>query len=93
MTSQMRSPRPLWLMRRFPPMSRYGYRMFIDGRKRSNNTQMGTGLAVIVAGMALQRRRRPRQRLYSTELGVGESLAIRVVDNGEVVSETVVQGD
>jgi hypothetical protein len=53
---------------------------------------MGTGLAVIVAGMALQRRRRPRQRLYSTELGVGESLAIRVVENGEVVSETVVPG-
>jgi MYXO-CTERM domain-containing protein len=92
MTFQMRSARPLWLMRRFPPISRYGYGMLIDGRKRNSNTQMGAGLAMIVAGLALQRRRRPRSLLYSTELGVGESLAIRVVKNGEVVSETVVPG-
>lgn len=92
MTIQMRSARPQWLMRRLPPISRFGYSLFIDGGNRSNNTQMGTGLAMIVAGLALRRRRRPRRRLYSTELGVGESLAIRVVDNGEVVSETVVSG-
>jgi MYXO-CTERM domain-containing protein len=79
-------------MRRLPPISRYGYGMLIDGGKRSNNGEMGMGLAMIVAGLALRRRRRPRQPLYRTELEVGESLAIRIIENGEVVGETVVPG-
>jgi MYXO-CTERM domain-containing protein len=79
-------------MRRLPPISRYGYGMLIDGAKRSNNGEMGMGLGMIVAGLALRRRRRPRQLLYRTELGVGESLAIRIIENGEVVGETVVPG-
>lgn len=92
MTNQLGSPRPQWLVRRLHPVSRYGYGMLVDGGKRSNNGEMGIGLAMIVAGMALKRRSRPPQRLYRTELGVGESVAIRVVENGEVVSETVVPG-
>lgn len=92
MMNQMRSPRPLWLMRRLPPISRYGYGMLTDGGRRSSNGEMGMGVAMIVAGLALRRRRRPRRLLHSTQLGVGESLAIRVVENGEVVSETVVPG-
>jgi len=92
MTTQMGSPRPRWLVRRLHPVSRYGYSMLVDGGKRSSNSEMGMGLAIIVAGMALRRRNRPPQRLYRTELGVGESLAIHVVENGEVVSETAIPG-
>jgi MYXO-CTERM domain-containing protein len=79
-------------MRRLPPISRYGYGMLVDGGKRSSNGEMGVGLAMFVAGLAMRRRRRPRQLLYSTGLGVGESLSIRVIENGDVVAETVVPG-
>ena len=67
-------------------------RMLIDGGRRSSNGEMGMGLAMIVAGLALRRRRRPRQLLYRTELEVGESLAIRIIENEEVVGETLFRG-
>jgi hypothetical protein len=92
MTSQTRPARPLWLTRRLPLISRYGYDMLIDGGRRSSNGEMGMGLAMIVAGLALKKRRRPRRLLYRTELGAGESLAIRIIENSEVVGETVVPG-
>lgn len=84
-----RSP---WWAKRLHPVGRYGASMLVDGVKQGSNGRTGTGLAMIAAGWALKRRQRPPQRIYRAELGVGESMAVRVVDNGEVVSETVVPG-
>lgn len=86
MTSLMRSIRTPGRSLR-----RSGISLFIDGGKRGDNGRMVAGLAIVVADFALKRNRRPPRRIYRTDVRAGKSIAIRVVDNGEVVSETVVQ--
>ena len=92
MTSQIRSSGTGWLARRFHPVTRRGYTLMVDGGKRGSNAELGAGIAMVVAGFALQRRQRPPRLLYRTTLDPGEGIAIRLLDNGEVISETVVPG-
>ena len=72
-------------------LRRSGISLLIDGGKRGDNGRMVAGLVIVVADFALKRKRRPPSRIYRTDVRAGQSIAIRVVDNGEVVSETVVQ--
>jgi hypothetical protein len=50
---------------------------------------MVLGLGILLIGMS---RRRPRRRLFVTELATGQNMAIRVVARGEVVAEVDVPG-
>lgn len=92
MIRQNRSPGAGWLARRFHPVTRRGYTLMVDGGKRGNNAELGAGIAMVIAGIVLQRKQRPPRLLYRAGLGIDEAIAIRVVENGQVISETVVPG-
>lgn len=91
MTAPLRSAVQRWRVTRIHPLTRSGYDMVLDGVNRGSNGRTGVGLAMIAAGWMLKRRQRPAERIYQAELDVGEAIAIRVVREGEVVSETVVE--
>ena len=93
MTLPIRSVARRWRVGAFHPLTRYGYNLVVYGGKRGDNLRIGTGLALMAAGWALKRRGRPLVRIYGADLDVGESMTVRVVQDGDVISETVVEAE
>jgi hypothetical protein len=90
MTLPIRSAVTRWRAGLLHPVTRYGFDMLREGGRRRSGGRMGTGLAMIAAGVTLGRIRPAPQRIYRAGLEVDESIGIRVVRSGEVVGETVV---
>jgi len=76
-----------WWDRRFHPMARVGLYRAVQGWRRGRSPEMAFGLGMLLVGMS---RRGARRRLYVTDLVAGENVGIRVIERGEVVSETVI---
>ncbi len=75
------------------PTTRLGFDLLRDGGRRGSGFRVGSGLVLMATGAVTGVLNPPRRRIYQADLAVGESVGIRVVQNGEVVSETVVVGD
>jgi len=69
-----------WWWRKWSPFVRVGWLVSSNA-----NTVMGRalGLGLIVAALVLKPR--PAQKLYSARIPEGESIAIRVVQNGRTI--------
>lgn len=78
-----------WWDNRFHPMARVGFDRIVEGWRRGKNPEMALGLGMLLFGMS---RQRPRRRVYATDLVAGESIGIRVLQRGEVVSEMEIPG-
>ncbi len=78
-----------WWDNRFHPLTHVGFDRMVHGFRRGRNPEMVLGLGILLIGMS---RRRPRRRLFVTELATGQNMAIRVVARGEVVAEVDVPG-
>jgi hypothetical protein len=82
--------------RRFHPLARYGYGLTREGIRRGDTPQVWTGLIFVVAGLAIRRRAmRPFRRtmLYKAELAPGETVTIKVLQDGEEIEVVDVTGE
>jgi hypothetical protein len=78
------------------PFIEYGSNLMRRGLSRRDPATTRTGLALVVAGWALSRRttrRLNRRPLYRAELGPGESVRIKVVQDGAEIDVIDVPGD
>ena len=78
-----------WWDNRFHPLAHVGFDRLVRGWRRGLNPEMVLGLGMLLVGMS---RRRPRRRLFVTELATGQNIVIRVVARGKVVGEVDVPG-
>ena len=71
------------------PWVRRGYGIMMDGLKSGHDARAWAGVAMMSAGLAVQRGRIKRLRrrpVYRADLDTGESMAIRVRRSGEVIT-------
>ena len=73
-----------WWDNRFHPMAHIGFDRLVLGLREGRSQEMAIGLGMLVVGM---NRQRPRRRLYAREIVAGDSVRIRVVERGQVVSD------
>ena len=75
-----------WWTNRFHPWAQAGFDAMVDGSRRGDTKRVALGFAQLIAGIS-RRRGRPRRLIYSTEIEAGQSIGIRVIQRGAVVSE------
>jgi hypothetical protein len=75
-----------WWANRFHPWVQVGFHTMVDGSRRGDTKRVALGFAQLIAGIS-RRRGRPRRLIYSTEIEAGQSIGIRVIQRGAVVSE------
>ncbi len=78
-----------WWDNRFDPLAHVGFNRMVRGWRRGQNPEMAVGLGMLLVGMS---RRRPRRRIFVTEVAAGQDIGIRVVARGEVVNELDIPG-
>ena len=75
-----------WWAKRFHPWVQVGFHTMVDGSRRGDTKRVALGFAQLIAGIS-RRRGRPRRLIYSAEMEAGQSIGIRVIQRGAVVSE------
>ena len=75
-----------WWAKRFHPWAHIGFDIMVRGSRRGDNRRAALGLGLLLVGTA-RGRKSPRRLIYSAEIEDGQSIGIRVIQRGAVVSE------